>query len=150
MRFVLALALLGLMLGVARGQARDVAAEPAYPFPDQAAKPKPKAKAKAKAKTSKAEPKASKEASIARPAPLPPLPPDTFGDLPAAERAAIRDALLWSSGEDGKPGDGEAPMVAAIKAYQKRNKAKVTGVLTAAERAELLAAGVPGERVEGS
>jgi hypothetical protein len=138
MRFVLALALLGLMLGVARGQARDVAAEPAYPFPDQAAKPKPKAKAKAKA--SKAEPKASKEASIAMPAPLPPLPPDTFGDLPAAERAAIRDALLWSSGEDGKPGDGEAPMVAAIKAYQKRNKAKVTGVLTAAERAELLAA----------
>jgi hypothetical protein len=69
-----------------------------------------------------------------------PMRADPFAKLPVNERAAIRAALLWSSGEDGKPDDGEDAMTAAIKAYQKRNKAKVTGTLTEAERSELLAA----------
>ena len=69
-----------------------------------------------------------------------PMPDAAFARLPADERAAIRSALLWSSGEDGKPGDREDPMAAAIKAFQKRNKSKITGILTDAEKGELLAA----------
>jgi hypothetical protein len=69
-----------------------------------------------------------------------PIRVEPFAKLPANERAAIRAALLWSSGEDGKPGDGDDPMTAAIKAYQKRNKVKITGILTDNERSELLAA----------
>jgi hypothetical protein len=143
MRVAVSLALLGLMLGVARGETRDVAAQPAYPMTTQPAKPH----AKAKVKRPHAHKPVAKQVPTPKPAPdakaeaaAPPLPAEPFAKLPAAERAAIRAALLWSSGEDGKPGDGESAMTAAIKAYQKRNKAKVTGTLTGAERAELLAA----------
>src|SRR4029079_16448627 len=69
-----------------------------------------------------------------------PMRAEPFAKLPADERAAVRSALLWSSNEDGKPGDREDPMTAAIKAYQKRNKAKITGVLTDGEKGDLLAA----------
>jgi hypothetical protein len=148
MRAALVLALSGLLLCEARAQVRDLAAEPAYPSAPEAAAPKPKMKHTHKPA---AKPVAAKPAAAPVPKPSPnikaeakpasPAPPaDPFPKLPAAERAAIRAALLWSSGEDGKPGDGEDPMISAIKAYQKRNKAKVTGVLTEAERAELLAA----------
>src|SRR5699024_5000817 len=65
---------------------------------------------------------------------------EPFAKLPVDERAAIRAALLWSSGEDGKPGSGEDPMTAAIKAYQKRSKGKITGTLSDNERTDLLAA----------
>jgi S1-C subfamily serine protease len=117
---------------------------------EPAVKPSPKAKAAAphhaapkpaepKAVEAKAEPpKAVSPPNIPMPAAAPRVEP--FAKFPANERAAIRSALLWSSGEDGKPGDDEDPMTAAIKAYQKRNKAKVTGVLTDAERSDLLAA----------
>jgi S1-C subfamily serine protease len=113
-------------------------------------KPSPKAKAvpvhhtapkpaEPKAVEAKAEPpKAASPPNIPMPVAAPHAEP--FAKFPASERAAIRAALLWSSGEDGKPGDGEDPMTAAIKAYQKRNKAKVTGILTDAERSDLLAA----------
>jgi hypothetical protein len=67
-----------------------------------------------------------------------PMRAEPFAKLPADERAAIRSALLWSSGEDGKTGDREDPMTAAIKAYQKRNKSKITGILTDAEKGDLL------------
>jgi S1-C subfamily serine protease len=91
----------------------------------------------------KAEPR--REAALPPPAKTAPalasvISADPFARLPANERAAIRSALLWASSEDGKPGDRDDPMTAAIKAYQKRNKAKVTGLLTDAERTELLAA----------
>jgi hypothetical protein len=46
MRLVLALAMLGLSLGVVHAQARDVAAEPAYPAPDAPETAKPKASLK--------------------------------------------------------------------------------------------------------
>lgn len=90
-----------------------------------------------KAETKGAAPKT--ELSKAEIAP-PPTRAEPFPSLPVDERAAIRSALLWSSGEDGKPGDRDDPMTAAIKAYQKRKNAKVTGILTDAEKAELLAA----------
>jgi S1-C subfamily serine protease len=98
--------------------------------------PLPRPDVKAESRREAAIPAATPPAKAA-PAPV---NNDPFARLPANERAAIRSALLWSSAEDGKPGDREDPMTAAIKAYQKRNKAKVTGLLTGAERAELLTA----------
>lgn len=160
MRPWLLLAMFGLLLGPCAAQARDIAAEPAYPIEQApATKPKPHS-----APAHHGAPPHPASASVKLPAPRPstdakgdaatdtaakmdtqpkagtPAQPGSFASLPADQRAAIRSALLWSSGEDGKPGDGEDPMTAAIKAYQKRAKAKVTGILTDAERAELLAA----------
>jgi hypothetical protein len=64
---------------------------------------------------------------------------DVFAGIPAAERLNIQAALLWSGDYTGAA-KGEDPLLAAIKNYQKRAKAKVTGALTDAERANLLAA----------
>ncbi|MGH6683232.1 MAG: trypsin-like peptidase domain-containing protein [Pseudolabrys sp.] len=63
--------------------------------------------------------------------------PDAFAGIPLGERRKIQAALLWSGDYTGVP--GEDPMLAAIKNYQKRSKAKITGTLTSSERAALLA-----------
>jgi hypothetical protein len=94
-------------------------------------------KAEAKAETKGAAPNTELQKADIAPAPM---RVESFPNLPADQRAAIRSALLWSSSEDGTPADREDPMTAAIKAYQKRNKAKVTGTLTDSEKGELLAA----------
>jgi Trypsin-like peptidase domain len=60
-------------------------------------------------------------------------------EIPPADRLKIQSALLWSGDYTGSVG-GDDPMLAAIRNYQKRAKARVTGVLTPAERANLLAA----------
>ncbi|MGZ5810605.1 MAG: serine protease [Xanthobacteraceae bacterium] len=64
-------------------------------------------------------------------------------DVPAglsdSERLKIQSALLWSGDYTGSIG-GEDPFFSAIKNFQKRAKSKVTGVLSPAERASLLAA----------
>ena len=65
--------------------------------------------------------------------------PDALAAIPADERLAVQAALLWSGDYTGSIG-GEDPMLAAIKNYQKRSKAKITGELTPAERANLVAA----------
>jgi len=62
-----------------------------------------------------------------------------FADIPFDERIKIQAALFWS-GDYGSATNGEDPMLAAVKNYQKRIKSKVTGVLTPAERASLVAA----------
>jgi hypothetical protein len=64
--------------------------------------------------------------------------PEAFAGIPFGERLKIQAALLWSGDYAATAGDD--PMLAAIKNFQKHNKAKVTGVLTASERAELVAA----------
>ena len=51
----------------------------------------------------------------------------------------IQSALSWSGDYTGSLG-GEDPFLSAIKNYQKRARSKITGVLTPAERANLLAA----------
>jgi hypothetical protein len=165
MRIALVLAMLGLLLGVARAQTRDLAAEPAYPQPDapRAAAKAHKAKPKAKPKPAATESAAIKPATakpivanppVPKPAPqskievkaepkrdsAPSAPSEPFADLPPLERAAIRAALLWSASDDDAAAHGDDPMMAAIKAYQKRNKSKVTGTLSESERADLLAA----------
>ncbi len=88
----------------------------------EANKPELKKPELAKAEPPKAEPAAAAAAGI-----------------PAADRQKVQAALLWS-GDYAAAANGEDPMVAAIKNYQKRSKGKVTGVLTDAERGYLLAA----------
>ena len=64
---------------------------------------------------------------------------DVLMEIAPNERRKIQAALLWS-GDYGGPSGGEDPMLAAIKNFQKRHKAKITGVLTSSERADLIAA----------
>lgn len=63
---------------------------------------------------------------------------DVFAGIPRDEQLAIQSALLWA-GDVTTTTNGDDPMAAAIKNFQKRKKVKITGVLTAAERAELVA-----------
>lgn len=64
------------------------------------------------------------------------------GNTPAvtgSDRVKIQSALLWSGDYTGSIG-GDDPFSSAVRNYQKRTRAKVTGVLSAAERDALLAA----------
>ncbi|MEP7031179.1 MAG: trypsin-like peptidase domain-containing protein [Pseudolabrys sp.] len=63
--------------------------------------------------------------------------PDVFAGIPITERLKIQAALLWA-GDYSATTKSEDPMLAAIKNYQKRKKTSATGVLTAAERADLV------------
>jgi hypothetical protein len=94
----------------------------------------------AKVELAKAEPK-KPELAKAEPAKIQPpkAAPDTFAGIPTAERQKVQAALLWAGDFSGDV-KGEDPLVAAIKNYQKRSKGKITGVLTDAERASLIAA----------
>jgi hypothetical protein len=60
-------------------------------------------------------------------------------EISLGERLKIQSALLWSGDYTGSIG-GEDPFLSAIKNFQKRAKSKVTGVLSPAERINLLAA----------
>src|SRR5665213_1897112 len=64
--------------------------------------------------------------------------PDVFAGIPFGERRKIQAALLWSGDFTGAAA-GDDPMLTAVKNFQKRNKGKITGVLTPSERAALLA-----------
>ena len=64
---------------------------------------------------------------------------DVFAGIPRAERQKIQAALLWAGDYTGSIG-GEDAMLSAIRNFQKRHKAKVTGILTSSERADLIAA----------
>jgi hypothetical protein len=59
--------------------------------------------------------------------------------ISAGDRLKIEQALFWS-GDYSSAVTGEDRMQAAIKSYQKRNKAKITGILTGEQRAELVTA----------
>lgn len=130
--------------------ARPKAAAPkvATATPVKLPMPKPEqAKEAAKVEPAKAEP--AKAESI-KPEPKKPEPPkaetakpeaatDSFAGIPAAERQKVQAALLWS-GDYAAAATSEDPLVGAVKNFQKRNKGKITGVLTDAERSSLLAA----------
>jgi hypothetical protein len=64
---------------------------------------------------------------------------DAAAGLSNGDRQKIQSALSWSGDYTGSLG-GEDPFLTAIKNYQKRAKTKITGVLTPAERANLLTA----------
>ncbi len=107
---------------------KRVVAKPAVAQTD-AAKP-----AAAKPAAVEAKPAAPKTAEAkAEPA------PDGFAGIPRSERQKIQAALLWSGDYRGVSG-GDDSMLTAIRNFQKRHKAKVTGVLTPSERETLVAA----------
>ena len=121
--------------------AKDVRPKAAIAKPAEA---KPAEAKPAEAKPAEAKPAAAKTAA---PAPFPPKAAaakaepadDVFAGISPGERMKIQAALLWSDDYTGA-GSGDDPMLAAIKNYQKRNKGKITGVLTPDERANLLVA----------
>ena len=69
---------------------------------------------------------------------------EAYTALPPAERVAIQLNLSWAGDYRGPP-DGEFSdkLSEAMKDYQKRNKLKVTGLLTPDERASLASAVAP-------
>ena len=71
----------------------------------------------------------------------PPPPPPPGRDLPLAERIEIQLGLAWSGDFSGLiDGDFDEKTIAAVKAFQRNNKFKETGLLNAQERALLAAA----------
>ncbi len=118
-------------------------AEPAKPKPEPAqaksepAKPEPAKTETAKAETAKLEtPKLeTSKPDLAKPA----AETGVFASIPAGDRLKIEQELFWSGDYAGATG-GDDPMEAAIRKFQKRNKSKITGVLTDEQRAELIAA----------
>jgi hypothetical protein len=121
----------------------DVKLPPAKPAAIKPAETKP-AEVKlpvAKPAEAKSAPKAVavKPATPNAPAAKAEASPDAFSEIPSAERSKLQAALLWSGDYTGAAG-GDDPMVTAIKNFQKRHKAKVTGELTSSERADLIAA----------
>jgi len=101
--------------------------------------PKPADSRSAKAEPAKVHvpvpPAAPFDAKAAAPAPG---PGDTAG-IPAEQRLKIQSALLWA-GDFPDARSDQDPLVAAVKSFQKRNKDKVTGILTGEQRAALVAA----------
>lgn len=67
------------------------------------------------------------------------LPPNG-ADMAPAERNAIIAALAWTGDYTGAASNGDDALTAAIKSFQSRNKAKVTGALSPQDRALLVAA----------
>jgi len=69
---------------------------------------------------------------------------DSYSAVPLAERIAIQGDLVWTGHYNGLVnGEFAERAVAAVKAFQKRNGGKETGVLNQPERAALSAAAKP-------
>jgi peptidoglycan hydrolase-like protein with peptidoglycan-binding domain len=69
---------------------------------------------------------------------------DAYAALPMAERLAIQSDLIWSGDYNGGiNGEFSDRAIAAVKAFQKKQKGKETGILTPEERAVLSAAVKP-------
>jgi hypothetical protein len=120
--------------------AKPVAANPPAAKPANAKpvlpEPKPASAAAAKPEPAKPADAPKPSASVAS---KPAATPDALAGIPATERLAVQSALLWSGDYSGAVG-GDDPMLTAIKNFQKRNKSKITGELTADERARLVSA----------
>jgi len=95
-----------------------------------------------KSKTAKTAPAKTETAKVEPPKPdtaSPASDAGVFAGIPAADRMKIEQELFWSGDYTGATG-GDDPMEAAIRKFQKRNKSKITGVLTDEQRAALIAA----------
>jgi hypothetical protein len=97
---------------------------------------KPAGKDTAKAPPKSVVAKAATSKAIATPSSP---PPDVFAGIGRNERQKLQAALLWSADDPGAANSSD-PMLEAVKNFQKRIKAKITGQLTADERTKLLAA----------
>jgi len=114
------------------------AAEPAQ---QNAAKPAP-ARKETKAKATKA-PKVEQKAALDAIA-------ASYTAIPLTERAAMQNDLVWTGDYNGLiNGDFGERAIAAVKAFQKRNGGKETGVLNQPERAALAAAAKPKQEAVG-
>jgi peptidoglycan hydrolase-like protein with peptidoglycan-binding domain len=83
-------------------------------------------------------------AAAAKPAPAPPKAPqalkDAYAAMPVGERVSLQSDLIWSGDYNGTAtGDFSDRAIAAVKAFQKRNKGEQTGILKSEERALLAA-----------
>lgn len=71
---------------------------------------------------------------------------ESYAAMPLADRLSIQSDLVWSGDYNGGVnGDFGDRSIAAVKSFQKKHKAKETGLLTSQERA-LLAAAVQKQR----
>lgn len=68
-----------------------------------------------------------------------PAPSAELASIPPAERLKIQAALYWAGDLSSEAASGEG-LEAGIRSFQKRNKSKITGVLTPEQRATLVAA----------
>ncbi len=97
-----------------------------WPASGDAAKKKPAAKPPAKAAATKPGP------------PAPGTPRAVYAAMPEGERKAIQADLIWTGDYNGLiEADFGDNSVAAVKAFQKRNGGKETGILNLDERAKL-------------
>jgi peptidoglycan hydrolase-like protein with peptidoglycan-binding domain len=118
----------------------------------RAAKEKPSNKKDAKkdAKDSKQKKVASTDKSGADAAGKPPAIRDSYMALPHAERLALQFNLTWAGDYRGlTDGEFSDKLVEAMKDYQKRNKFKVTGLLSPEERTALATAVAPRQSEAG-
>ncbi|NWG25646.1 MAG: peptidoglycan-binding protein [Pseudorhodoplanes sp.] len=82
-----------------------------------------------------------KAAAVPADQPAPQAVRDAYAEMPLAERLALQSDLIWSGDYNGGlDGDFGDRAIAAVKAFQRRNKGKDTGLLTPQERATLAAA----------
>jgi peptidoglycan hydrolase-like protein with peptidoglycan-binding domain len=113
----------------------------------RAAKPVPKP-TKVKAATKPQEPPepapAATEKAETKPAPIDPALRESYAAIPLAERVALQSDLIWTGDYNGLiNGEFSERLVEAVRAYQKRQKAKPTGIFNPQERAALRAAARP-------
>ena len=147
------LLILGASVALAQSDAQAPAAatKPAA-TPKPAVKPKANPQANPQAK----KPAATTAAAAASPAttgsaPITPVSPaapknvrDSYAAIPAAERLSLQSDLTWTGDYNGLiNGEFSDRLVAAVKAFQKRNKSKDTGVLNPQERAVLASTAKP-------
>lgn len=150
MRVLAAILAVWLGTGLAYGQTSGTApaAKPAAAKPTAQPKQKPAAKprkrtavvprADAPATTGTA-PDARPEDSTAKQSVK-----DSYAAIPANERLSIQSDLTWTGDYNGLiNGEFSDRLVAAVRAFQRRNKSKDTGVLNPQERAILAASAKP-------
>lgn len=126
--------------------------EAAAPTDGRAAKEKPSNKKDAKkdAKDSRQKTVAAADKSGADAASKLPAIRDAYMALPHAERLALQFNLTWAGDYRGlADGQFSDKLVEAMKDYQKRNKLKVTGLLSPEERTALAAAVTPRQSEAG-
>jgi peptidoglycan hydrolase-like protein with peptidoglycan-binding domain len=127
----------------AKPAAKPEAKPAAKPEAKPAAKPETKPEAKPETKPAAAKPaKPAANGAAEKPVPADPKASqasrDAYAAMPAAERIAIQSDLIWSGDYNGGvTGEFGDRAIAAVKAFQKKQKGKETGILTPEERAAL-------------
>ena len=137
--------------GLAFGQASDAAPAEKPAAEKPAAKPKSKPAAKPKKSRAAVVPRAAAPATTGS---APDVRPeessvkqsvkDSYAAIPVAERLSIQSDLVWTGDYNGLiNGEFSDRLVAAVQAFQRRNKSKDTGVLNPQERSILAASAKP-------